>query len=766
MKKRNIALLGVAAVAGLSVSLTTSCVGEQEEVYDTYLDVYIDYNQESGVTARESFTNTIEGGVEYVQGDLLPTWRTFQRKIQVGIRDASAYTTKRDDDTYSKVKTNNYKSDNDSAQNIDLFYNTTANIKKMGQAGEAVDLTSYIENGSMPNFKAWLDKNPAIKKAITEDGKIYYTPYLDGYQDVERMLIMDTSVVEKLLDSASTANYDTNKTNGTGGATNVLTGAYYTPYVDDNYNYPNATTSVSVLVGSETKTLTIRQTTNIIKQQNELLVNGCTGKALADQFVSYLNTAFADGLTGSNKIYNNLSEIFTSRSAAYNADELVALMRVMKANPGLLTGDENAEVEGLFPRGGANNRVDNIADFMQIWGIQGMTSKKEMLYFDAEGKLADAASTLQTYDGLNYLSALYNEGLIIEKFWDKDTTSSGTYYLNKYFSKTGDKSTYGLIMYDYAASTGASNDMVDGLGTKYSSRKEPYNVEGAVTGVRAILPPLAYWATESTFSTTTQHLTDKTGKTLCRYSEENRSLKSNSWCIPSSSDNIEGAIKLMDYMFSDEGSKIQDFGPNDGNYWTLGTVDGVEGQTPVITSAFKEMLANSGKDFTTFCRNYLGSTQGIGHQRSTSLQIQQCNAYAQVGLSNLEAALSAGVVVQNLVDKNTSANASGYTWDSTVPTTGYNNIDKNKQNNYAAVTAFWASDKYSTAPIGWVKVVSEKYGTVSYGDSTTLGNDANSQSYSYSDVKTQIASRLSDYLYVYANSLGTNAIPSYCLNNN
>ena len=43
------------------------------------------------------------------------------------------------------------------------------------------------------------------------------------------------------------------------------------------------------------------------------------------QFKAYLNAAFGDNV-GSGKTYSKLSEIFTEEQAAYNVDELVALI--------------------------------------------------------------------------------------------------------------------------------------------------------------------------------------------------------------------------------------------------------------------------------------------------------------------------------------------------------------------------------------------------------------------------------------------------------
>ncbi len=796
MKKKKFALLSLAVVAGLSLasctdnggktssptttpstqtpstptstqtpstptstqtpSVTTSTPGSttptKAPVKDLgRLDIHISYSGKQGVSiVGDSFYNTVEN-VNYTKGALLPTWKALGELTGTTVKDASSYSDDTDDKTYNTVKTNGYKSQTDSSQMIDLYYSTVKNINTMGGADQAVDLLKHLDK--MPNFAAWLKKNPTMKRAIMSGTSIYYTPYFDGYQDVERMFVMDTNLAKAVLD---TEDYTLGTTkNGKGADANGLQAAAYQPVINADYNYA-ADQKVSVLKDGKVVEITIKKTENIIKQQNALLANGCTGAELAQQFKTYLNNAFGEYIgKGEGKIFENLSDIFISESAAYNSDELIALMRVVKANPGVISGDANVEIEGLCPRGVANNRVDNIADFMQIWGIQGMTSKKDMLYFNSNGQLLDAATTKQTYDGIQNLSALYDEGLILANFWDSSSKLGGTGYLNKYFAKTVDNGGYGFMLYDYAASTGASNTKVDGIGTDPSKLVEGYK---EVNGVRAILPPLAYWATGEGFDSQNQELRDLTGKELLRYSEENRSLKNNAWCIPTSTDNLDAALAMMDALFTVEGTRIQDFGPNNGKYWTLGVIAGEE--APIMTSAVKEMIGSSGTDFWTFMRSYIGSTHGVGHVRSTAIQIQSCNAYAQVGLNNLENAIAAGVVVANRVDKNPDVNDSGYTWDTTAPTAGYENVTQENANQYDALTSFWNSDKCAASANGWVAIVAAKYGE--FSNTTVIGKTKNTNvDYTYADVLGQISKKNTIYLYTMASSLGGAAIPGF-----
>ena len=799
MKKKQIILASLAAAAGLALVSCTPTTednsnrGEKKDGKQTVstthnytnapadenyttdggtVDVYLNYSGTSGITYRksESFTNAVDN-VTYTSGKLLPTWTAFAAKTKTTINDVASYTKKNDNDTYADVKTKGYVADN--GANIDLFYNATGNINDMGKAGAAVNLEEHLDK--MPNLKKFLDANDTIHKSLKTGGKMYYAPYFDGYNDVERMFMMDTSLVETVLDADNFEKFDTTINGGKNPAKNLVQSGSYTPYVDAQYNYP-ADTKVKVLKGTEVQEITIKKVKNIIVRQNELLNSdaGVSGQKLAEQFRVYLNEAYGDYI-GSGKVFGSYSDIFCSESAAYNADELIALMRVVKANPKLIVGDADAEIETLFPRGQANNRVDNIADFMQVWGVAGMTSKKDMLYFLQDGTLNDAATTPATYDALQKLSAIYDEGLILTEFWLKGT-SAGSKYLDKYFKKTTADYGYGLLMYDYCATQAQGNDIVDGIGTTPSTREK---FKGEVTGIRPILPPLAYW-NNGTTAKYDAALSDHAGKELVRYSEENRSLKSTAWCIPSNTDNLDGALRLMDYIYSDMGRMIQDFGPE--AYWqkpnttkgdTLASgvtfdatksyvsTDIVAGEkAPIISNATKAMIAEASKggtDFWSFMREYIGSTHGIGCERSKAIQVQSTNAYGQVGLINLQTAINKGVVIASRVDKVKGSN----TWDTTVPTAGYASIATTVSDTYEALTTFWASDKCADAPTGWVYVVKEKAGTDL--SNVQLGTGKNTGAFNYTKVQEQMTVKNKSYLYQHATAIKANGLAQECV---
>ena len=711
------------------------------------IDAWIVYSKSygttyNGVIKSGSTQNPIDGQT-YTSGDTLPAWKTFASKLGIAnIKQSWSYG-ENDGDNFKSFK-GAKSSTEDGAyidknnQKTDLFYNTTANLNSLGDEDQLVDLTSYINNGSMPAFQKFLDDNPEVKTEITHNGKIFYTPYLDGYQAIERNYVMDTTQVEKLLDNdlpAGTGLLAAGKDGAAKGLKSTPKAQSYLGAEGKNYDKDLEITIVNPKTNAKIS-VKVYQTDNIIAQQNKLLEEGTTGKALIDQFKEYVKVAYKDILP----YYDNkISKMFTSVGACYNADDLVALLRIFKANPDVLYGSADVydEVVPVFPRGQADNRVENILNFgATLYGVQGRGSEYDHLFFGADGKIHDFDTQQASYDMLDKLHALYSEKLIQQNFWNGD---SGTFGLDTYFKKSKNgTSTYGLMEYDYIATQSAANDKYKGVGTASSSRKLAacgYDFSNEeIQGVVAILSPLTYVSTQS--YTWDQALDNKTGKTLTRYYEENRSVKNTSWAIPAGSDNIPAAITLMDYMFSEEGWRIQNFGPE--GYWELDTVLGEE-NTPVIKQQVLEHFAETNLDFWNYCRGFLGTTHGIGHYRPTTLDMQATNFYTQESYTNL------ALACQQEVQISSKAKVSDFDWKTSMPMAVFSTLDTSVANTYAGVTNFWnQGNKTNTTGtmVGWVAIVAAGS---DYSSDVLTGINGNN--YTYTQVKAQIATKNAAYLY-------------------
>jgi len=712
------------------------------------VDILLNYAGTSGVSraANAGSVNDPISGEQLSPGALLPTWKAFQSYTRTTIKDAANYGQTTDKLTWGAVATSgDFKNQNDNSRHVDLFYGATGDNGFKNNWSYLTDLTPYIntENPSeskMPYFSAFLKANPEIEKMITKSGKIYYTPYFDGIDDIERMFIMDTNITEKVLNSAS--GWDTTTTNGGANpAPNVVQGGFYQPFMDTNNNYKDPETTVTVLLDNQTYDLKVIQTENIIKQQNALLEKGCTGKELAEQFISYIRTAYANFFDVSKNsagkvFYKNPADLFISQSAAYNTDELIALMRVVKANPGMISGNASAEITTFFPRAASSNRIENIYDFAQIWGVQGVDSEQGNFYVGGDNKVHSLETTKASYDALEYLSQIYDEGLILKDFYTDGANGSNSGFLDKYYKKITEDAKYGFMMYDYSAATCAANDIYAGIGTKQESRKNGFgdkDDEGyfkySQTGITGILAPLTYWATSAEW-TPSDDITSKTGKTLTRYYESNRALKGNSWAIPVGSDNVDGALRLMDIMYSDLGQLVNNFGPVE--YWAAPDTtkgDKVEGtydaskyyvatdlvygeKTPIVSNKVKASIAGQSGDFWSYSRGYLGSTHGVGNVRPKGANLQATNAYAQPGVANVQTAFTIGnngvagdgkVLKLATICKVRENDKTLYTWNTCAPT-GFTTTQKDSNNEWTSLSGFWGADKLGKNQ-GWVSAV-------------------------------------------------------------
>ena len=407
---------------------------------------------------------------------------------------------------------------------------------------------------------------------------------------------------------------------------------------------------------------------------------------------------------------------------------MIALMRVIRANPATASGIAACStVEILMPREDGANRLENMLDFAEIWGVNGLDAESNNMFFDGAGKLNVHGAMVASYDSLTLLNQIYNEGLILQDFQKVGTKKTSLKYVNAYWKSTNEDAGAGFMLYDYCASTTVGNDKdSNAIGTDPKTRSgiyKNYSDEGfSKTGIRPVLAPVTYWNT-SYEAVDTDHLFDENGvcvkrdaKSLIRFSDSNRALKSNSWCIPKTAENIDGALKLMDYLYSAEGSYINDFGPAayQGDY----TTDVIFGEwVPTLSEDLVNMYLESGKDFWTFMRRFIGSTNGIGSVRSDALDMQVTNAYAQVGLKNVQKAIKTGVM--------TLANCSNdYTWKACVPTNWKVSENKEDGKKYELVTNFWKASE--TGDSGWRAVVVAKpntdLNTVTVAANTTLAS--------------------------------------------
>ena len=608
MKKKT--LLGVAACGLLAVSLA-SCGGGNDkyvapDLEGATIDVYVNYNGAYGPTFTglvpnfSTYYNPVDGKT-YGEKDLLPVWKQIQEDLKCTIVDAAwsvdQYTSK--DDASQKTALNSYSNFNQ----LDIVMMNNANANEFASNGKLLNLTSYLKY--MPNYSKFLDENPSVKREMTNtDGQMYMIPYFDGINSPEHLFIMNTELVEALLDEDSTAAFDTTEAKAT----------KYTPFITTASDY-----KVSISDGGKLKELNVKGAKNPIQAQNELTTKN--GKTFADALRSYIDAAY---MTGNE--YTKRSEVFTSEKACYNTDDLIALLRVAVNNSEYLKNkfQFGGKVHGFIPREGTNSLIDSVLWLSQIWGVQGIRgmAEKDALYYDKNGELQDGRVNPAAYDALTKLHELYEEGLILENFAAGNKAKYNSEFL------TG-SSGAALLMFDYNATQTVNNKKdANGIGSDTSKFSK----------VMPVLPPLSKWDTNDTTYP------------LLRYLESSRANKGAGTVIPLHENDQENinACKFADYFFSEEGALLQDYGPT---AYRSGTFT-VGNQTfPAYSSTVIAEVNKSGLGWNNYCRMALGATQGIGHVRTDGVELQFTHASGRVGASNVSLAVSSGAVISAASNK-------------------------------------------------------------------------------------------------------------------
>ena len=410
---------------------------------------------------------TLADGKTYNTGDLKPTWVEVENRLNVAFENHYQGKSAKDEFEYWKAK----------LADIDMVSGTASQLSEAGVAGDLINIAEYLDY--MPNFKAYLESNPIVRLSITGDtsnGAIYFSPYFDGVNDIERMPLMRTDWVEKLLNGEGAF---------TATASKNLAAAAYEPYMPTS-----GTVEIDVVKadasGTEKVTKNYDAAGNIIAKMNAALAAGTVdGVTAVNMLRTYIDTAY-NGYYGTNR-----ADLFIGQNAAWDADELVALLRCVVANPQTLNGTDS--VEGLFSREDNNNqrKIDMFRFAGTLFGVRGLESRQDYLYIGTDGKLHDARQEEDTYIAIERMNAMAQEGLIATSYINNEAAST-----DKMLAE--DK---GFMHYDYNQTQTVYNATKLQEGEKYM----------------AVMIPVARW-----FDGTE-------GGVYMRFTESWRSVKTDGW---------------------------------------------------------------------------------------------------------------------------------------------------------------------------------------------------------------------------------------------
>ena len=561
---------------------------------------------------------TLANGKTYNTGDLKPTWQELEKLLSVKFENLYQGNNSTKEWEYWKERLNE----------VDMVSGTASTLTENGTAGKLVNIAEYLD--SMPNFKAYLEKNPIVRLSITgsttgaSKGAIYFSPYFDGVNDIEKMPLMRVDWIQKLLDGEGEF---------TAAASATTKAPVYTPYMPTS-----GKVQVDVVKkdgsGVEKVTKDYDKAGNIVAKMNEK--GAMTGVEAVNMLRKYIDEAYG------NYYGTNRSDLFCGQNAAWDADELVALLRCVTANAQTLNGTD--EINGLFSREDDNNqrRVDLNRFAGTLFGVRGLESRQDYLYVGNDNKLHDARQEAATYEALQKMNDMAKEGLIAKSFLETAKVNSGN-QLEK---------DLGFMSYDYNQTQTINNASKLQEGEKYM----------------AAMVPVARW-------------NDGTGDKYMRFTESWRSVKTDGWAISKAGvgddkNKLNAALSLIDYAYSPEGQILMSYGPKefiktkaDGSYETF-NFNGE--QWPVIAEATeKELWEKASGNYTNYARMYLGST--LSFVKSQAFEYQCTHEVGKEGAGYISNAIALGTI------KHPELALASNPWYTSVPTVLPNSKVENDQ---------------------------------------------------------------------------------------
>ncbi|MCM1042665.1 MAG: hypothetical protein NC350_00410 [Corallococcus sp.] len=595
----------------------------------TVLRMATGYNSaETGITFSAKIAGSgikLADGKTYNTGDLKPTWVEVQNRFGMVFEDKYQ----------GKNATNEWDYWKEQLDKVDMVSGTASKLNEAGAAGQVINIAQYLDK--MPNFKAYLDANPIVRLSITgategkNKGAIYFSPYFDGVNDIERMPLMRADMVMALLDGTETYT----------GANRAVQNNY-TPYMPTTGTV--AVTSLTV-DGTATQTITKDYTKygNIIEKMNA--ETDLTGDKAVAMFREYIDQTYGD-------TYAKRSDLFLGYDAAWDADELVALMRCAVAS---LNDSDGNPITGMFPREGNNQRQVDLFRFAgTLFGVRGLESRQDYLYINGKGELVDARQQADTYQAIEKMNQMFKDGLITI---DSGAATSGT-YLEK---------DAGLVSYDYSQTQTIYNETKLQEGEKYM----------------AVMVPVAKWFDG------TNVVSEVDQGTYMRFTESWRSVKTDGWAlskagIGNDTNKLNAALKLIDYAYSKEGQILMSYGPDsfikmDGDKYVTFDFNGE--QWPEISDAtYAELWEKASGNYTNYARQYLGST--LSFLKSQSFEYQCTHEVGREGAAKLSAAIGKGTI------KHPELAVAANKWYMSVPTVlPTTDEDNTMLNSYTELTS-------------------------------------------------------------------------------
>ncbi len=444
------------------------------------------------------------------------------------------------------------------------------------RADSFLNLRDYLYY--MPNYAAFLEKYDTVALSTTSDtttGGMYYAPYFDGFDDVEKYTLAEKNWIEGLLDGTvtdtTTFNDSLTEKGLTYGNSNVTaymgqTGSWTVETTDPDdstqmntvnlvVNYDaagDAARSASSPLGTAYQAAAGAAYTgtsgNIVDIMNAALdakQGNVTGAQLSAILQAYIDVAYQT--ESGDKFYDTRSDVFNSISAGWDVDLLVAISRCAVTSPKAL-GEENGELSNLYGLSGrqqnTQRRTDLVAFAGELYGVRGMESRYEFSYINSEGDLVDARNSAATWDTIARMGELAKEGLVCTT----NTNING--------SRDSASGPAPLFIHDYSQTQTTAGIVSSTNG--YTDPDATANTEDF--NVAPILTAVSKWDTDD----------NGERETIMRFTESWRSVKNTGFAIPVAAvqgnpELLSATLAFVDYFFSNDGQILMTYGTQSTN---------------------------------------------------------------------------------------------------------------------------------------------------------------------------------------------------------
>lgn len=532
-----------------------------------------------------SGTVKLPDGKSYSSSSLKPAWAAFETMVGCKFKDVWQ--------NASKKLTNAATATTEGARlsDMDIITDGAANVAT--NKASLLDLSNYLDE--MPNYKKFLDDNPIVRLSLTSDtehGSMYYAPYFDGNNDIEKYELFKTNWLTTLLDTdegdttTTYASHGTTKKGNGGDYANTLTtetaitsfmgttGSWTAEVLDKDgkkldagitVNYDKVLAAAKSADGLGAAVTAAAGATytgdsgNIVDIMNYVIntkEGNVTGAQLKKILQEYIKVAYYVGGTETSfytQAGYKLSDVFAGYSAAWDVDLYAAIGRVLVTNPAILNsgktghiGDtDSTPLSNLYLLSARQNNmqrmIDTVSMIGQLYGVRGLESKNLYSYVGSDGRLKDPRGDAKSYEAMEKFNAFWKEGLIY-------TGASGSNADQSYYKSNTPEA---LSCYDYVNTQTPVGFEIQGATGNWQGPKQTYTAE-ADYNYTPIITPVSKW---------------NDGKEqVMRFTESWRTTKDTGFCVPVANvkDNptkLRAVLTFIDKMFSNDGQILLTYGP-------------------------------------------------------------------------------------------------------------------------------------------------------------------------------------------------------------